>query len=115
MPVLRKLQDILSSGTPISRSIWSAKEKLQVEELMLLSSKPVIYVCNVDEDGAKGGNDLTDQVQEELKRIGSNGAFFQSKLKFIASSAEQILPSSFVLVSRRRLRRSMEMVKRSIW
>ncbi len=38
-----------------------------VADMCLLSAKPVIYVCNVDEKSATGGNKHSEQVREALK------------------------------------------------
>jgi GTP-binding protein YchF len=42
-------------------------EKKFVEDLFLLTDKPVVYVCNVDEKSAVGGNKYVEQVREVLK------------------------------------------------
>ncbi len=39
-------------------------EEKAFKELQLLTSKPVLYVCNVNEDGAANGNELTKQVEQ---------------------------------------------------
>lgn len=70
--LLRKIQAVLESGTPVSRaaSAFEAAERRPLDDLHLLSSKPVIYVCNVDEQGAKdGGNDMTRAVQNEISKL----------------------------------------------
>ena len=41
-------------------------EKAYVKELQLLTEKPVIYVCNVDDASATSGNDYTKQIEEKL-------------------------------------------------
>lgn len=38
-----------------------------IEDMYLLTAKPVIYVCNVDADSAKSGNKYSDQLKESLK------------------------------------------------
>lgn len=38
-----------------------------IEDMYLLTAKPVIYVCNVDADSAKSGNKYSDQLIESLK------------------------------------------------
>jgi ribosome-binding ATPase len=43
------------------------KDKKYVEDLCLLSAKPVMYVCNVDEASAINGNKHTENVIEFLK------------------------------------------------
>jgi GTP-binding protein YchF len=42
------------------------EEKRLVRELSLLTATPVLYVCNVDEDSATGGNDYVKSVEEFL-------------------------------------------------
>jgi len=38
-----------------------------IEDFQLITSKPVLYVCNVDEDSAVKGNSYVDQVKELVK------------------------------------------------
>ena len=42
-------------------------EKEAVKELQLLTAKPVLYVCNVDEQSVISGNKYTKQVEEAVK------------------------------------------------
>jgi len=42
-------------------------KKKFVDEMFLLTDKPVMYVCNVDEDSAIEGNDYVRKVEEALK------------------------------------------------
>ncbi|MCF6343537.1 MAG: redox-regulated ATPase YchF, partial [Devosiaceae bacterium] len=42
-------------------------EEKAFKELQLLTSKPVLYVCNVDEDSAVSGNEMTKQVADYAK------------------------------------------------
>ncbi|HDP76501.1 MAG TPA: redox-regulated ATPase YchF [Bacteroidales bacterium] len=42
-------------------------DKKYVDDLFLLTTKPVIYVCNVDEKSAMNGNPYSDRVKEFLK------------------------------------------------
>ncbi len=44
-----------------------AEEEKAFNELQLLTSKPVLYVCNVDEGSAATGNALSDKVAEYAK------------------------------------------------
>ncbi len=46
------------------------EEKKYVDDLFLLTMKPVMYVCNVDEKSAVAGNKYVEKVREALK--GSN-------------------------------------------
>jgi hypothetical protein len=42
-------------------------EEVLMEEFQLITSKPVLYVCNVDENSAVKGNKYVDQVRELVK------------------------------------------------
>ncbi|MBQ3249727.1 MAG: redox-regulated ATPase YchF [Bacteroidales bacterium] len=45
----------------------NAEEEQMAKELFLLTNKPVMYVCNVDEASAKTGNQYVEQVREAVK------------------------------------------------
>ena len=45
----------------------SDDEKLYVKDLLLLTEKPVIYVCNVDDDSATTGNNYSELIKNKLK------------------------------------------------
>jgi GTP-binding protein YchF len=45
----------------------NAEEAQMAKELYLLTNKPVMYVCNVDEASAKDGNQYVEQVREAVK------------------------------------------------
>ncbi len=56
--------DKLSEGIPARIHSWNEAEKTMVEEAMLLTQKPVLYVCNVDEASVLEGNDYTRQFDQ---------------------------------------------------
>ena len=45
----------------------NAEEEQLAKELYLLTNKPVMYVCNVDEASAKNGNEYVEKVREATK------------------------------------------------
>ncbi len=45
--------------------------KALIKEMQLLTSKPVLYVCNVDENSVKDGNDHTKRFMEAVKDEGA--------------------------------------------
>jgi GTP-binding protein YchF len=66
--VLNTLKEGLEAGTSV-RAIPVADELYAefVKPLQLITDKPVMYVCNVDEDGAVDGNAYVEQVKEAVK------------------------------------------------
>ncbi|MCK5730649.1 MAG: redox-regulated ATPase YchF [Draconibacterium sp.] len=62
-----RYKEILESGKS-ARTLKLYDEEAKIaSELFLLTNKPVMYVCNVDEASAKNGNDFVDQVKEAIK------------------------------------------------
>ena len=66
--VLRQFKDALDQGLP-ARSVKfeTVDEQKFAKELFLLTNKPVMYVCNVDDTSAVSGNKYVDAVRETVK------------------------------------------------
>ncbi len=66
--VLRQYKDALDQGLP-ARSVKfeTVDEQKFAKELFLLTNKPVMYVCNVDDASAVNGNKHVDAVREAIK------------------------------------------------
>ena len=66
--VLCKYRDALVQGKSARSVSFDTKdEQKAAKELFLLTSKPVLYVCNVDEGSAINGNKYVDMVREAIK------------------------------------------------
>ena len=66
--VLATIKEALDQGKAARTVTFDSKDKQQIaKELFLLTSKPVMYVCNVDEESASKGNDYVEQVREAVK------------------------------------------------
>src|SRR6056297_1792765 len=66
MDVLEKHEKYLSQGKPVRDLGLFKEEKDMVKDLHLLTNKPVLYVCNVDEASAIEGNHYVDQVKKAV-------------------------------------------------
>lgn len=66
--VLSRYQEALQQGKP-ARSVTfdTVDEQKFARELFLLTNKPVMYVCNVDDASAVSGNKYVDAVREAIK------------------------------------------------
>ena len=70
--VLCKFKDALDRGKPArSVELETPDEKKFARELFLLTDKPVLYVCNVDDASAVSGNKYVDAVREAIKEEGA--------------------------------------------
>lgn len=66
--VLQKVKDTLVSGHPAREvEVDTVDENKFLKELFLLTSKPVLYVCNVDEASAVDGNKYVDAVRKAIE------------------------------------------------
>ena len=66
--VLNAYRDVLLQGKSARTVTFESKEEIQIaHDLFLLTSKPVLYVCNVDEGSVKTGNAYVEQVREAIK------------------------------------------------
>jgi ribosome-binding ATPase len=57
----------LEQGKSARSAPVSKEDTKHVEDLMLLTAKPILYVCNVDESSVKTGNKHVDAVKEAIK------------------------------------------------
>jgi GTP-binding protein YchF len=62
-----KVKTALESGNSARSANLEENELPFIEDLHLLTIKPVLYVCNVDEASAKSGNKHVDAVREAIK------------------------------------------------
>jgi GTP-binding protein YchF len=65
--VLLKIEETLLKGISVRALAFSEKEMEFVQPLQFITAKPVLYVCNVDEDSAVSGNDYVEKVREAVK------------------------------------------------
>ena len=66
--VLKAYEEALNKGLSARTVSFESKEEQQAaRDLFLLTAKPVLYVCNVDEGSAVSGNAYVEQVREGVK------------------------------------------------
>jgi GTP-binding protein YchF len=66
-----RLKKHLEQGLSVRGFERSEEEAEWIEDYQLLTDKPVLYVCNVDETAAKDGNDYVRQVVEMAAKEGA--------------------------------------------
>ncbi|NLX67657.1 MAG: redox-regulated ATPase YchF [Bacteroidales bacterium] len=63
-----RIREVLLRGESARTLSFETKEERRIaDELFLLTAKPVLYVCNVDEESAITGNRYVDAVRESIK------------------------------------------------
>src|SRR5690606_35796218 len=73
LPVMEKALDLLRQGEPVRAMLPSAtrEETVLAQRLNLLTARPVLYVCNVDEASAATGNQYSRAVEEYAAKRGA--------------------------------------------
>ncbi|MBO4530428.1 MAG: redox-regulated ATPase YchF [Paludibacteraceae bacterium] len=67
LDILVRYKEALLSGKSARTVELTKEEKPLAKDLFLLTTKPVLYVCNVDEGSAVNGNKYTQAVAEAIK------------------------------------------------
>ncbi len=71
--VLRAYRDALQAGKPArSVELEGKDEQRFAHDLFLLTNKPVLYVCNVDDESAVSGNAYVEAVRKAIEGEGSD-------------------------------------------
>ena len=65
--VAERIKAHLEGGAPARTCIVETDEEALFNDLMLLTAKPILYVCNVDEDSVKTGNEHTEKFREAVR------------------------------------------------
>lgn len=65
--LLERFKKALESGISARAVEVSEEEEVFIKSFQLLTSKPILYVCNVDENAASTGNAHVDRVKELVK------------------------------------------------
>ena len=72
---------LLRDGKPARLAEVSADERKTFNGLGLLSSKPVLYVCNVEESAADHGNDFSGEVAKRAAEEGAVSVVVSAKIE----------------------------------
>lgn len=80
--VLGQALDLLREGKPARLAVPKDEEEARVfKAAQLITSKPVLYVCNVDEGSAKDGNAFSARVFEKAKAEGANAVVVSAAIE----------------------------------
>ena len=80
--VLSQTLDLLREGKPARLTKPKDDEEARVfAQAQLLTAKPVLYVCNVNEDEAENGNEHSARVFEKAKAEGANAVVVSAAIE----------------------------------
>lgn len=81
MAVIDKVLPLLQDGKPARRAEIADDEKKTFDMLQLLTAKPVLYVCNVDEASAQDGNAFSAPVAKRAVAEGAQFVIISAKIE----------------------------------
>src|SRR6202522_4324987 len=71
LALMMKAVNLLRAGKPARRAELAAEERKPYSQLGLMTAKPVLYVCNVEEASAGTGNAISAKVADFAKGLGA--------------------------------------------
>jgi GTP-binding protein YchF len=71
----------LREGRPARKADIPEDQIQAFKNLQLITSKPVIYVCNVEEDAAESGNSLSAKMQEKAAAEGAEAVVISARIE----------------------------------
>ena len=89
LPIINGVHDLLSNGKPARLLKISESEKPKLRNLQLLTSKPVLYICNVSEEDATSGNKYSKLVQDIANKEDAVSIIISAKIE---SEISQLQP-----------------------
>lgn len=79
--LMSKALALLREGKPARLAEFTVEEREPYRQLGLLTQKPVLYVCNVDEGSAASGNAYSLAVEELAKREGAGCVAISARIE----------------------------------
>ena len=79
--LMTKALVLLREGTPARMATLTPEEEAPFSQLGLITSKPVLYVANVDEASAATGNEFSERVAAKAKAEGAECVVFSAKIE----------------------------------
>src|SRR6202167_2237971 len=81
LDLVSRALDLLRDGKPARLTERKAEEAKAFHMLGLLTSLPVLYVCNVDENSAAAGNAFSRQVEAKAKEEGAGAVVISAQIE----------------------------------
>ncbi|RMH39092.1 MAG: redox-regulated ATPase YchF [Alphaproteobacteria bacterium] len=86
--LLKAAQEALGAGRP-ARTVSVAEDDARTwQQLQLLTQKPILYVCNVDEASAATGNEYSDRIAEKARAEGAAHVVISARIEEEISQLE---------------------------
>jgi len=81
LALIDKALELLREGKPARLARLTPEEEPGYRALQLLTAKPVVYVCNVDEASAAAGNAMSQKVEAKAREEGAGCVIISAKIE----------------------------------
>jgi hypothetical protein len=81
LDLMKRTMALLTEGKPARGLVRKPEEERDFQMLGLLTSKPVLYVCNVDEASAANGNEYSKRVEARARAEGAVSTVISAKIE----------------------------------
>ncbi|MBT6360713.1 MAG: redox-regulated ATPase YchF, partial [Rhodospirillaceae bacterium] len=81
LALVERALELLQEGKPARVLDVSKEDEKAFKGLQLLTSKPILYVCNVEEDSAATGNELTKKVAAMATEQGAETVVISARIE----------------------------------
>ncbi|MGZ5920911.1 MAG: redox-regulated ATPase YchF [Rhizomicrobium sp.] len=81
LALMMKAVVLLREGKPARVAELAPEERAPYSQLGLMTAKPVLYVCNVEEGAAAQGNDYSRKVEAKAKAEGARAVVISAKVE----------------------------------
>lgn len=78
--LMKQVLEVLKSGKT-ARAAVNEENRTAIKNMQLLTSKPILYVCNVSEDEVATGNDLVKKVAEKAASENARCIWISAKIE----------------------------------
>jgi GTP-binding protein YchF len=85
---MERALELLKQGKPARFVQGSPEEKLELHRLQLITTNPVVYVCNVSENEAATGNPFTELVKERAEKEGARMTIISAAIEAEVASLD---------------------------
>ncbi len=94
--VLEPAYALLERGMPVRAGEWTADQQRLLRQSGLITQKPVLYVCNVDEESAASGNAMSERVAAHAAAEGTGCIVLCGQIEAEISELDEAERASFL-------------------
>lgn len=82
LSLAEKVLPVLAEGNPArSLMLQDAEERRLLKHMQLITSKPILYVCNVEEDSVVEGNNISAKVLTAMQEKGAQAVVVSARIE----------------------------------